>query len=362
MKLLLVSDAVGGVWIYSIELARALRGLGVEPVIAVTGPSPTSEQRRGAEGVRLVDTGLPLDWLDTSPAELRRAGERLATIAGREAADVVQTCSAALLAGVRFAQPTVAVQHSCVASWWSAVRAAPLPAEFAWRRELVQQGLNRAGAVVAPSRAFAAETQRIYDLPGRVLAVHNGRSARAAADVPPTDLVVTSGRLWDEGKNVATLDAAAVHLRVPFQAAGPLQGPNGAKANFACLECLGELGGAPLEAVLAKRPIFASAALYEPFGLAVLEAAQAGCALVLSDIPTFRELWNDAAMFVDARDAQGFARAIQRLLDEPEERARLGTAAQRRARRFTPAATAKRMHELYEQLTARAPLEVAGAA
>ena len=41
-------------------------------------------------------------------------------------------------------------------------------------------------------------------------------------------------------------------------------------------------------------------ALYEPFGLAVLEAAQAGCALVLSDIPTFRELWDGAALFVAA--------------------------------------------------------------
>ena len=35
LRLLLVSDAVGGVWIYSLELARALRPLGVETVLAL---------------------------------------------------------------------------------------------------------------------------------------------------------------------------------------------------------------------------------------------------------------------------------------------------------------------------------------
>ena len=50
--------------------------------------------------------------------------------------------------------------------------------------------------------------------------------------------------------------------------------------------------------MMARTAVFVSPALYEPFGLAVLEAAQAGCALVLSDIPTFRELWDGVALFV----------------------------------------------------------------
>jgi hypothetical protein len=61
VRLLLVTDAVGGVWVYSIELAQALRGLGVEPVLAVTGPSPTAGQRRQADSIPLIDTGLPLE-------------------------------------------------------------------------------------------------------------------------------------------------------------------------------------------------------------------------------------------------------------------------------------------------------------
>ena len=68
--------------------------------------------------------------------------------------------------------------------------------------------------------------------------------------------------------------------------------------------------------------------------LAVLEAAQRGSALVLSDIPTFRELWDNAAVFVPPRDPDAIAAAIRRLFAEPERRARLGQAARERAGRY----------------------------
>ena len=67
----LVTDAVGGVWLYGLELARALRPLGIETVLAVTGPPPNTEQREEAADFRLIDTGLPLDWLGTSHSRYR---------------------------------------------------------------------------------------------------------------------------------------------------------------------------------------------------------------------------------------------------------------------------------------------------
>lgn len=367
MKLLLVSDAVGGVWVYSLELARALRPLGIQTVLAVAGPSAGPKQREeAADLVKLIDTGLPLDWMETSPGELHRAGDAIAEIAARENADIVQTCSAALLANVRFGCATVAVQHSCVASWWAAVKGTPLPHEFAWRRDLVEDGLNRASAVVAPSVAFAAETARIYDVSTPVLAVHNGRrSAQSSAD-PQSDFVLTATRLWDEGKNVATLDAAAAMLDVPFEAAGPMHGPNGASVDFTNLRPLGEVSPQRLASLLTARPVFASAALYEPFGLSVLEAAHAGCALVLSDIPTHRELWGGAAIFVPARDAEGFAAAIGELLRDRDQRYDLGQIARARARQYSPARMAERMARIYERVAAdrvtAMPLQLAGAA
>jgi glycosyltransferase involved in cell wall biosynthesis len=110
---------------------------------------------------------------------------------------------------------------------------------------------------------------------------------------------------------------------------------------------------------MAQRPVFVSAALYEPFGLAVLEAAQAGCALVLSDIPTFRELWGEAALFVPARDDRAFAEAIRGLLDDEDRRAALGRAARQRSRRYAAAAMARGMLALYARHARRPVLEAA---
>jgi glycosyltransferase involved in cell wall biosynthesis len=366
MRVLVVTDAVGGVWVYSLELARALKPLGVETILAVMGPSPGTRQREKAAGIRLIDTGLPLEWLDTNASEIRRAGEAISRIAKTERADIVQTCSAALLADAEFAQPCVAVQHSCVASWWAAVRRSPLPDAFRWRRDLVERGLRRAARIVAPSHAFAAETARLYDLAAPVSAVHNGRTAARFTNIPQGQFAFTASRLWDEGKNVATLDAAAARMAIPFQAAGATRGPNGATVVLEHLHAVGELSPTRIAGLLAARPVFASAALYEPFGLAVLEAASAGCALVLSDIPTHRELWRDAAVFVDARDARGFAELIEILVEDREARDALGRAAKARAQLYTPERMARGMAEIYARVTKPAaapePRTMAGAA
>lgn len=350
MRLMLVTDAVGGVWTYSLDLARALRDWDIDAFLAVAGPSPSADQCREAGDFELIDTGLPLDWTAKRPDLIRRAGCALAELASKEDAELVQTNSAALLADCEFDQPVLALQHSCVVSWWASVKGASLPRDFAWRRDLIECGLNRAAAVVAPSAAFAALTARAYALTRPVHAVHNGRRALPMKRRPMEDFVFTAGRLWDEGKNVRIPDQAAARLSVSVEAAGPLKGPNGASAGFENIRCLGELSPAGIAERLAGRPIFASAALYEPFGLSVLEAAQAGCALVLSDIPTFRELWSDCAIFVPANDPNAFAGAIEQLLANSGKRMDLGIAARMHALRYTPEAMARRMALIYSGL------------
>jgi glycosyltransferase involved in cell wall biosynthesis len=171
-------------------------------------------------------------------------------------------------------------------------------------------------------------------------------------------MALTAGRLWDAGKNVAAFDRAAALSSLPFLAAGPLEGPNGSRVRLDHADPLGNLTAADIAALLAQRPIFVSAALYEPFGLAVLEAAQAGCALVLADRPVFRELWGDAASFVDPLDEHAIAAAVDRLAHDADERARLGAAACARASRYTPDRTAAAMLDLYAPLL-REPEKVA---
>jgi glycosyltransferase involved in cell wall biosynthesis len=363
LRLMMTADAVGGVWHYAMDLASALVEHGVETVVAVVGPAPDEAQKRHAASIpalELVETGLPLDWVAGHPEAIRGAARALATLVATTRADIVQLHAAAF-AVADFPVPVVAVHHSCLATWWRAVRGdAPMPADFSWRISATADGLHAADTLVAPSAAFAAATAQAYALASPPAVVRNGRSpASRRHSARPAPAAFTAGRLWDEGKNLATLDRAAAALPVPFYAAGPPRGPNGARVSLSHLRQLGSLGGADVRSWMAQRPVFASAALYEPFGLAVLEAAQAGCALVLSDIPTFRELWADAALLVPARDDQAFSDAIRGLLEDEDWRIALGRAARRRARCYGAAAAARGMLAVYGRLLDRPALEAA---
>ena len=351
-RILLTADAVGGVWQYATDLARALASLGVEPVIAILGPPPSEAQRAEAADLRLIDTGLPLDWLSDGPDPVLAAGDAIARLAHEERADLVQLNMPSLAARARFGVPVVAVAHGCVGTWWRAANGtAPDPA-YAWADDLTRAGLHAADAVVAPSASYAAAVAAHHGIP-EPLVVHNGRAPGTfAADAPPADHVFTGGRLWDRVKNTALLDRVAARLPVPFRAAGSVQGPHGERVGTAHLDLLGQCDAASIARKLASRPIFVSAASFEPFGLAVLEAAAAGCPLVLSGIDTFRELWTGAALFVESEDEDGYIAAIDRVRGDSVLRTHLGEAAQARARRYTPEAMAEQMADLYARLLA----------
>jgi glycosyltransferase involved in cell wall biosynthesis len=348
-RVLMTTDAVGGVWTYALDLAAGLSSAGVETFLLAMGPSPSPDQTaqaRAIPGLRLVETRLPLDWLANGPGEILEAGGAVRTLARRIDADLIHLNSPALAAGGGFSAPVVGACHSCTATWWSAVRAGPPPPDFRWRAELLGEGMRSCDVLVAPTQAFARMTARAY-AGARPSAVRNGRRPEPARAERREPMVFTSGRLWDEGKNVMALDRAAALIEAPLHAAGPLAGPDGAAVRLGHARTLGRIPTREVAAWLARAPIFASAALYEPFGLGVLEAAQAGCALVLSDIATFRELWDGAAVFVPAEDAEGFAAAFRRLLADPEETEWLGRLARVRADRYTADAMLAGTLEIY---------------
>jgi glycosyltransferase involved in cell wall biosynthesis len=118
-----------------------------------------------------------------------------------------------------------------------------------------------------------------------------------------------------------------------------------------------------MHAWMDRASIFAHPARYEPFGLAPLEAARAGCALVLGDIPSLREIWGDAATYVDPTDPDAVRAGIDALATDPPRRERLARAAMRRSAEFTSERMGRQYEALYRQLTAVTPAALgAGAA
>jgi len=353
LRILMTCDAVGGVWQYSLDLCRSLAAQGAEICLVVLGPPAGPRQRAAAEaieGLAFVEVNGELDWTASHAGQIEDAAEQIVRLATIHDADIVHLNSPALAAEVRFPGRVVAVAHSCVGTWWDAVRGGPLPEDLAWRDRLHAAGLRAADLAVAPSASFAAATAERHRLRQPPRAIHNGRSALPVVPRAMHDFVFTAGRLWDEGKDVATLDRAAGQLAIPFRAAGACVGPNGEGVRLDEITVLGQLDESGLARELACRPVFASAARYEPFGLAVLEAATAGCPLILSDIATFRELWDGVACFVAPGDDGGFAEAIDGLIGDSRRRIELGEAARMRARRYSSPAMGEATMAAYRQL------------
>ncbi|WP_022681701.1 glycosyltransferase family 4 protein [Sphingobium bisphenolivorans] len=352
--LLMTADAVGGVWTYALDLAQQLAPHGYRTTLAILGPSPDAAQRAAmerVEGLSWIDTGLPLDWTAPDAASVRATATALATLAGELRPDLFQVNAPALACARHPDIPLIVATHSCMATWWDAMESGPMPADFAWRTDLAREGLAQADRCVVPTAAFGEAVARCYGLGTAPMAVHNGRLTKPPQPSAPHDCVFTAGRLWDRAKNVQTMDAVAGRLAIPFKAAGSLAGPNGERVEPRHLCLLGQVDGDRMAQCLSARPVFVSAARYEPFGLAVLEAAAAGCALVLSDIPTFRELWDGAALFLPPDDDKGFARVIEGLIGDVRWRAEMGEEAAIRAQRYSAQNMADQMAQLYGALT-----------
>lgn len=335
IRVVMTTDAVGGVWRYALDAAAELRGDGVAVTLVGLGPRP--DDRQNAE----VETaGIPLFWLDTDLdwtvddfAGARCVGLALDAFVRNLRPHLLHINTPALAPFVSAHVPQLVATHSCLATWWQATKGTPLPDEWQWHRRLTGLGLANGDIAVAPSAAFAAAVQREYGPLRHMRVVHNG--GRPIAPGRKGAFALSAGRWWDEAKNAAVLKAAAERTIWPVQVAGALRGPRGDGIEAGPLQWLGELPHGQLAEWIAQAPVFVSLSLYEPFGLSVLEAASAGAALVLADIPTFRELWGGCAVFVDPSDPGAVAAALDDLAGDPARRERLGADASMRARDFS---------------------------
>jgi glycosyltransferase involved in cell wall biosynthesis len=333
-RVLMTVDAVGGVWRYAMDLGSGLAAAGTEIVFVGLGPRPSLAQRDEADRIgKLLWLDLPLDWLATDEAELAAIPDALARVAEEHDVDLLHLNLPSQAAGLRLDRPVLVVAHSCVVTWFAAVRGTDVPAPWAWQRDLNARGLHAADAVLVPSRSHGRAVEASYGSLRRLTVVANA-TAHHAGTAHKQPVVAAAGRWWDEGKNGATLDRAAGFTDWPVLMAGATRGPNGAACDLRNARALGQLSGPQVRSLIGSAGIVASPSLYEPFGLVALEAASAGAALVLADIPTYRELWSGAALFVPPRDADAWTATINGLAADDAEREMLGARASARARLF----------------------------
>lgn len=350
MRILLTTDAVGGVLTYTRELLRALVPAGFEMGVAVLGPIPAGaplppkyEHHPGK-----------LEWMENPWDDVAHAEHWLEQLIARYQPDAVHLNS---YLAPRTDVPIVLAAHSCVLSWWQAVKQEPAPETWRRYRTQVEKALRNADRIVTPTHAMREALLHHYGAFSNIEVIANTRSPQSFCPNPKRPVIFTAGRLWDEAKNLNTLAAVAPHLAWPVFAAGDTQ--TAAVPRTENLRLLGRLEESQLAAWLGSSAIYTLPALYEPFGLSVLEAALAGCALVLGDIPSLRELWDGAAVFVDPRNPHALRQALQQLIRDDDERAELQLAARRRARLYSPIPHADAYTRLYQTLVGQRRLPCA---
>lgn len=352
-RVLMTLDAVGGVWRYAMDLGASLGSVGFDLVFAGLGPKPTELQR--AEGRRigeLVWLDAPLDWMAASESEVAAVPALVSSLVRNHRIDLLHLNLPSQAMGLDADVPVLAVSHSCVTTWFAAVRGTAVPEGWAWQAKVNALGFARADAVFAPSRSHADALLEAYGPIAGLGVIHNAVEAEFPSRTREP-FVFAAGRWWDDGKNGRVLDEAAARIGWPVRMAGPLDGPGGASLSLRHAVALGELGNGAVRDAVSRAGIFVSPSLYEPFGLAALEAARSGAPMVLADIPTYRELWNGAALFADPTDPRSFADAIESLIGKAGLRRALGSRARVRSRGFSLEAQARGYGAAYDALLSR---------
>jgi glycogen(starch) synthase len=356
MRILMTTDTVGGVWTFTQELANGLLRCDCAICLVSIG-EPLSGPREDwcertkwqwGDCFRYETVDAPLEWMEDNNRAYQGAAPRLLQLATEFGAELIhsnQFCFGALPLDI----PKIVTAHSDVFSWAASCCDGVLEASNWLSRysALVSKGLREADAVVAPTQWMAASLSTNFTLSRESVVIPNGRSLPPAKDGHRKLQAITAGRLWDEAKNIAML--ADVQFPLPLFVAGDTQhGSTIMTASLGNATILGSLSSDDLLALFRKSALYICTSKYEPFGLAPLEAALCGCAVLAYDIPSLREVWGPGACYF--HNAASLSELLRQLCDDPTG---LNAAQQRstaRARTFT----AERMSGEYYRLFQRA--------
>ncbi|HET7274960.1 MAG TPA: glycosyltransferase family 4 protein [Longimicrobiaceae bacterium] len=330
MRVLITTDTVGGVWEYTTTLATALEAYGHAVMVAVIGKLSDGRAAALPAAAEVRVRPFRLEWMADAESDVEAAGEWLRELALEWRPDLVHLNQFGY-APAGFGAPTIVVAHSDVYSWFSEVQHREAPVEWAPYRQWVRDGLAAADFVVAPSGYQSDLLQRHY---GRAAdrIIWNGASVPPSGEVPKERLAVSAGRAWDEAKGMSVLDAAlAGRTDPPVYVLGDTTAPEGSSFNPRNVLARGRMERVEMGSWLDLASVYVSPSLYEPFGLAPLEAAFHGCALLLSDIGSFRELWDGCADFFEPGDPVSLGAGLTRLFADSDHCARRADQARRRA-------------------------------
>ena len=385
-------EVYGGAGVYAEHLAGKLADL-VELTVHCFG-SP----RPGAPAVRDYQPWTALAGPAPHIGALQSMSVDLAMAAAVEGTDLVHsntwyTNLAGHLAKLLYKVPHVATAHSLepLRSW----KAEQLGGGYAVSSFCEKTALEAADAIIAVSRQMRRDVLRCYpDIdPERVLVVHNGIDTEAYRPVSDTEtlirygidpdrpVVVFVGRITRQ-KGIVHLLRAAHHIPATAQLVLCAAAPDTREIAREFEELTAELRSIrgdvfwidemlprqELVEVVSAATVFVCPSIYEPFGLVNVEAMACETAVVATSTGGIPEIVveGETGLLVPLGEtdpvtgepdnpeafALALARAVNRLLQDPELARRMGRAGRMLAvERFSWTAAAGKTVEVYRQVS-----------
>ncbi|WP_347158495.1 glycosyltransferase family 4 protein [Pontibacter chitinilyticus] len=352
-KILMTADTVGGVWNYTLELVRALSPFGTQVTLATMGAPLKAEQLREVEEIgnlTVCESSFQLEWMESPWEDIEKAGQWLLELRDKVQPDLVHL-NGMVHGNLPWGVPVVVVVHSCVMSWWRAVKDEEAPKAWDKYKEMVTRGLQAADMVVAPTQAMMHQAEDLYGPFKSRTVIYNGRGQHDFQFGKKEPFVFSLGRVWDEGKNISMLAHIASDLAWPVYIAGDARHPaSGKEVELENVHFLGQLTEKEVADWLSRASIYALPAKYEPFGLTILEAAMSGCALVVGKTDSLTEVWGNAAKYVNPNDADELRDTISDLIEDEFARNIMAMRAIKRSHGYTSDPMGQDYDHVYRQV------------
>jgi glycosyltransferase involved in cell wall biosynthesis len=365
VHVLVTTDSLPGAWSYTRELVTGLVTRGVRVTLVSFGEIPLPDQTSWMDHLHGLDfrpTAFHLEWMQEAEQDLEESSAFLAALVRELCPDILhlnQFCYGNLPVDV----PRVVMAHGDLITRTHAVHnRAPRPeGSLTWYRNTVLNGLAGADAVVAPSAWMLDRISACYLRPRRSEVIYPGRNPIFFNPyVSKDDCVLAVGRLVDVSKQVFLLTQHPYSVPVCIVGAEhtvpipriPIRADVKVDTDQTTVAIRGPQTEAQLRALYSRASIYAATARYEPLGIAALEAAFSRCAIVANDIPSFREIWGDAALYFRTNDSASLAENIRMLnADRPMRRAYAELAYTRARERFTTKRMIDECLQLYRSLS-----------
>lgn len=339
-------------WEHSLDLAAALGRCGIEVALAVLGSAPSRQALDRAHrlsNLQVYQGTFGGCWTDDAWGDVERAGDWLVRLEHSLEPDLVHL-HAYPLGALPFRAPHLLVGHDCPVSRWQALRGnAP---RFPWRRymEAATEAFRSARLVVVPTAAALEELSGLFGLLPDTRLIPAGRSARGLLPGAKEELVLAAGSYTDGDSGLETVEQVAGTVEWPLVILA--EDPEYPVASDGAVRIVDRPSPDSIASWYGRASVYTQPCRYTASGLGPLEAALAGCALVLGDVPALRETWEGAALFVQPGDPLDLGRALELLLSEPKGLRGLAQRARSRALLFSPERRAGAFLEAYADVVA----------